>query len=115
MDGIASEPTAMQKSRRKVRPTGALAVLFAAPKVYLIETTEGPHRIKIGTSVDPARRFADLASVSAVELRLVRVIAGDQDVERALHARFADCRIRGEWFEGYALHEVLKAMEELHG
>jgi len=33
------------------------------------------------------------------ELILLAVIDGGREVEEELHARFADYRIRGEWFE----------------
>lgn len=56
---------------------------------------------KIGASGCPARRIAEVASPKAV---LVHVIpsANAYQVERALHRRFAHCRIAGrsrEWFK----------------
>lgn len=54
--------------------------------------------VKIGYSEDLASRFTDLSVGSPVELRLLHVIPGDVDDERALHKRFALYRVRGEWF-----------------
>lgn len=69
----------------------------SSPSVYFIEcgTTR---RIKIGTAVDVARRFAVIQAMCPTKLTLRATIRGGVDVEGRLHSRFAEYRIRGEWF-----------------
>lgn len=49
--------------------------------------------IKIGFSVDPIRRAADLGGA------VLATIPGGRAVERQTHQRFAHLRDRGEWFQ----------------
>lgn len=64
--------------------------------VYLMRHANGLH--KIGRSLNPTAREKTL---QAEDPRLELVCAGraDRELERRLHARFAKCRRRGEWFE----------------
>lgn len=65
--------------------------------VYLIQCgPNGP--VKIGKADDPKGRLSELQVAHWQTLTLVRVWEGSEADERALHARFADLRIRGEWF-----------------
>lgn len=57
---------------------------------------EGP--IKIGSSRNPRQRVTDLAGAHHDEITLMAVAPGDSTDEFALHKRFADDRIRREWF-----------------
>ncbi|WP_435844243.1 GIY-YIG nuclease family protein [Streptomyces griseoluteus] len=57
----------------------------------------GSSAVKIGTSADPEGRLRSLQTGQPVELSLLWTCDGDY--ERALHARFAEYRIRGEWFD----------------
>ena len=52
--------------------------------------------IKIGKSVDVARRMNTLSTQSGCELELLHVI--DADVESELHSKFKHIRHHGEWF-----------------
>ena len=54
--------------------------------------------IKIGTAGDPSGRLAALQTAHDEQLVLLAAWAGGRDEERALHQRFADARLRGEWF-----------------
>jgi len=65
--------------------------------VYFVQA-ESLGRIKIGTSSNVAVRFGTLRTSSPDKLNLLGVIPGDCTVERALHKRFADERLHGEWF-----------------
>jgi hypothetical protein len=59
----------------------------------------GGDLVKIGfTAGDVAKRIANLQTGSPVPLTILRVVVGDERVERALHSRFAPHRQRGEWF-----------------
>lgn len=54
--------------------------------------------IKIGISRNPWRRITKMQSDCPGELSLLATLAGGRDEEEALHTRFAEARIRGEWY-----------------
>ncbi|MBB4984994.1 GIY-YIG nuclease family protein [Streptomyces nymphaeiformis] len=58
----------------------------------------GTRTVKIGRSVDPKRRLAQIQTMSPVPLELLAVHIGDHEVETYLHRRFALLRTHGEWF-----------------
>ena len=65
--------------------------------VYVIRRPD-THEIKIGISLDPAKRLASHQSSHARPLELLLSFAGGEPAERALLARFAGHRLNGEWF-----------------
>lgn len=66
--------------------------------VYFIEAL-GLNRLKIGYSHNPKSRLSDLQVASPVKLALILGITnGDDELERAIHQRFAEFRTAGEWF-----------------
>jgi len=65
--------------------------------VYFIQRGEtGP--IKIGVSTNVAGRLRTLEARFSEPLVLLGTLPGGADLEQALHARFRDQRIEGEWF-----------------
>lgn len=64
-------------------------------KTYFIQSIIGG-RIKIGKSVDTARRLQELQSCSPVHLRVLATIEGDHELE--MHQAFRGARSYGEWF-----------------
>jgi hypothetical protein len=66
--------------------------------VYFIQPAGGG-LIKIGVAARPKQRLYHLQTGSPVELRLVGTLPGGQPLEAELHQRFAEHRVRGEWFE----------------
>ena len=64
--------------------------------VYFIQDFEG--HIKIGHAADVYTRLAIIQNGHARAVRLLGVEAGGAARERALHARFRNARLRGEWF-----------------
>lgn len=66
--------------------------------VYLMRAENG--RYKIGISVDPEKRLADLRDGSAVDIELVHYFAAEDaaGIERVLHREYETKRVRGEWF-----------------
>jgi len=80
---------------------GRLAIQnFRAPHpgaVYFIGGDTG--RIKIGMSVCPLERLAAFQLGSPIDLRIMALARGYFDVEDEYHSRFAEHRVRGEWFE----------------
>ncbi|WP_327594735.1 GIY-YIG nuclease family protein [Streptomyces chartreusis] len=65
--------------------------------------------VKIGTG-DPARRLSQLQVGTPFPLNLLWSCPGDRALEKALHARFAEYRVRGEWFEFPADQDPVKAV-----
>lgn len=64
---------------------------------YIIQAgPTGP--VKIGRADDPNARLATLQTGQPEELRIIRIVDTPYECEGAFHARFADLRIRGEWF-----------------
>ncbi len=65
--------------------------------VYVMQAGEGGP-VKIGTTTNIKRRLALIQNAQAVKVTLVRLMEGGPDEERALHRRFAEFRLHGEWF-----------------
>lgn len=80
--------------------------------IYFIQN-ETTKAIKIGYSTDVQKRLAQLQTAVAEKLILIGQITGEIEHERALHDRFREHHLRGEWFRGDAgLAEELAAMSE---
>lgn len=81
---------------------------------FIMETLTG--HVKIGVSGRPADRLQSLQTASSKPLVLMACIHGSYPLEKELHARFADRRVIGEWFNitvddvGEVLRERLEAM-----
>lgn len=69
--------------------------------------------MKIGRSVDPDTRFAQLRLLSPVPLEVFVTIDGGSGMESALHNRFAHLNAHGEWF--YATEELRRFAWEAAG
>lgn len=66
--------------------------------IYFVQAEIGGP-VKVGyTGGEPAERIRDLQCGSPFKLRLLGTIEGNQAAERALHKRFAEHRLHGEWF-----------------
>lgn len=83
--------------------------------VYFIEEV-GTGRIKIGVAKDPDKRLRHLQGSASSELRLLAAVEifNPFSVESLLHEKFADHRVRGEWFSGEVrwLPELLAASSD---
>lgn len=55
-------------------------------------------KVKIGFARDAQHRTRDLQTGHYETLEVLRVIEGGRQTERWLHSRFAEHRLRGEWF-----------------
>lgn len=67
-------------------------------RVYFIRAGR-TNTVKIGWAIDPWARLASLQTGSPHKLFLVCHIPGTQEAEWDWHERWADLRIRGEWFK----------------
>lgn len=91
------------------------------PFVYFIQAgADGP--IKIGVADDPEKRLNELQIGNHAELFLRARRPGGLELERELHARFWNTRVRGEWFADTpglddAITEALhfETLEAIHG
>lgn len=54
--------------------------------------------VKIGTSIDPYKRFSSLESASPDSLEMIAIIPGGSKEEQNLHKKFFDLRDHLEWF-----------------
>lgn len=80
---------------RPLRPTPASTP--SPQRTYFI-ANETTGAVKIGTSVDPDERLAQLQTGSDCPLRLLGSVSGGRDVERLLHSVLKEFHLRGEWF-----------------
>ena len=66
--------------------------------VYFLRADNG--LTKIGRTMNMGQRFKVFSTHLPYELEVVRLIHSDNchELERRLHLRFADKRVRGEWF-----------------
>ena len=78
--------------------------------VYFIQQGDtGP--IKIGVTINLYSRFASLQKkYQNVTLRILGIINGEREKERALHLRFRHIRLKGEWFN--PTHELENYIKE---
>lgn len=99
IDEIPQELEAQQaremRQREKLMP---MPHKGGAGYVYLLQSTTGAY--KIGRSINPHNRLKTFEVKLPFEVEYVCVIATDSMValEAALHGRFADKRVNGEWF-----------------
>jgi hypothetical protein len=76
--------------------------------LYFIQAgEEGP--IKIGIASNVTKRLSMLQIGNAEELRVLALLECHPSVEDLLHGRFAEGRIRGEWFDPWTpgLYELV--------
>ena len=69
----------------------------AGKRGYVYAITDGEY-IKIGYSVNPKKRVAELQTGNARLLSLLGTIEGTEDDERAMHAKYAHLNVLQEWF-----------------
>ncbi|MFC8408612.1 GIY-YIG nuclease family protein [Streptomyces griseoincarnatus] len=68
------------------------------PWLYLVGSDE-VRPVKIGISLRPESRVADMQTGSPVVLRLLWKTPGSYDMEQDLHRAFDAYRLHGEWFD----------------
>jgi hypothetical protein len=102
-------------TRERARREHAAARKPKTPSTYLI-SAEGSPLVKIGfTTGKPKARMGDLQTGVPMKLSLLWCTEGDYEDD--LHARFAEYRVIGEWFDltplGDPVEVVSAAAEEL--
>lgn len=81
-----------------VAPTET-ASLQSGSVVYFIGADDRPDQVKIGVTANLRSRLRSLRTGMPGEIVVHLVIPGTPVDERALHARFASFRLKGEWFQ----------------
>jgi hypothetical protein len=66
--------------------------------VYMIQAGGEHGPVKIGVTDDVEKRLIGMQTGNHQPLVLIRLFEGGPNEERALHQRFADLRLNGEWF-----------------
>ena len=80
------------------------------PVVYFVQAENG--LIKIGSTKYLDDRLYSLRCGSPVGLELIASLKGDRTVEFALHTRFAEHRLHGEWFTPHP--DILAEIERIN-
>ena len=84
------------------------------PVVYFISDGMGHVKIGITTTDQLTLRVGALQTGNAFALVVEHVTLGGADLEAALHAQFADLRVRGEWFRfSAAIKEHMNTLPEV--
>lgn len=78
--------------------------------VYLVRTTEGPLRFKIGFATHPESRLGALQTGSPVPLEIGATMRGTVTDERHMHEKLSAFRLHGEWFDGAGIALALSLM-----
>lgn len=112
---VKAQEKAQKKAEREAKKRAAQEAKSKKPRkgqIYFIQQGDnGP--IKIGYSTNPEKRLQTLNTASPYPLKLLHTIQGGKNLEKELHARFADTQLDGEWFEDseelLAYIEFLKA------
>jgi len=69
---------------------------------------------KIGTTINPLRRWHQVQVHSPWDLRVFAVIPGGYELEAEIHKQLDEHRTRGEWFEMSRI-EMFELLQELEG
>lgn len=96
---LASSKNCLQNAlRRMAKADAAKRERYLSGRVYFIVA---PHigLVKIGFSVDLKTRLATISACSPVPVELAASLLGGYELENDLHWRFANSRVRGEWFD----------------
>ena len=67
------------------------------PSVYIVRPGD-QLVVKIGWALNPEARRRALQGTHWEELRIIRTFPGTQSAEAWMHRKFADLRVRSEWF-----------------
>lgn len=88
-----------ERLEERLKLWGILPVTNNEGSVYFVRS-EKTHAIKIGyTSGRIEDRLSALQTAHPYKLEAIAALSGSREYEKALHARFANLRLEGEWFE----------------
>lgn len=72
--------------------------MTGGPEVVYVIGTPGSNTVKIGRTVDRAKRLATIQRMSPVPLEVLWSHPGGHELETQLHRHFHNIRSHGEWF-----------------
>lgn len=98
VDGMLRDDGLHIIEHRIGRIDGLKATAELEARVYAI-WAETSDLVKFGYTVDVRKRFSNLRAGCPDALHLLMDIPGGEALERELHFRFRDFRVRGEWFK----------------
>lgn len=87
------------RALRASRPKSKTGATSPNPREEVVYFAKAGERVKIGRSIDPAKRLADLQVGSHQKIALLFTLPGGAEAERAFHLVFDPYHIHGEWFE----------------
>lgn len=102
----------VQELEREVESLNGVTGVYTPQRkgfVYFVREENGP--IKIGWGQNPQRRMAGMQTGNPRRLVLLGCMPATRKEERQLHARFADLRLAGEWFQPH--EDILAFVETL--
>ena len=76
-----------------------LEIWEAAQTMGYVYFLRGPNEVKIGFSRNLPARLEKLRTGNAFPVFICKIISGDRETERHFHKRFAEYRLKGEWFD----------------
>lgn len=98
LPGSLDDPAVDELMRRLFSLTGVTKKSLPRVRhVYYMQAVNGGP-IKIGVAYDPEERLKQIAHHAAQPIRLLAYHVGDFQDEAALHKRFSEERLHGEWF-----------------
>jgi hypothetical protein len=84
-------------------------------RIYFIEAV-GMDLIKIGYTIDPAKRFLTMLTMSPAPLSLLGSLSGGPQKELEIHDKLEPQRLHGEWFKKTPeVMAVVATAEQLYG
>ena len=96
----------------KFRKAPTRKQLHPPSQIYFIQCGEA---VKIGISVKPYERIANLSSANHQKMELLATMDGGRKEEKAMHAKFASYRIKSEWFRYSAeIDKFIKTIVRKH-
>jgi hypothetical protein len=69
------------------------------PVIYFISYENDPTKVKIGYTTNLGSRLRSYRTGSPHEIQVQHVRSGSREAEQALHRKFANDHIKGEWFK----------------
>lgn len=99
-------PTTDRGERKPIKSQNSSQPTTPVVYTYFVQGCKGGP-IKIGKAIDPKKRLKELQTGHPYRLIQLLVLKGDRESE--LHARFAQTRCNGEWFEqSEDIHQFIK-------
>ena len=74
--------------------------------IYFIQAGDNG-AVKIGFAKDVKKRFRELQTGNHETLKLLKEIAGEEELEQEIHALVKNYHVRGEWYAPAVMENVM--------